>query len=55
MFTTIHQFSTLAEHTHIDGLEEMIQNFFKITDDFKRKPYDLLVGTSTPNSPPMHP
>jgi dynein heavy chain len=33
---------TLAEHTHIDGLEEMIQNFFKITDDFKRKPYDLL-------------
>jgi dynein heavy chain len=42
MFTTIHQFSTLAEHTHIDGLEEMIQNFFKITDDFKRKPYDLL-------------
>ena len=42
MFTTIHQFSMLAEHTHIDGLEEMIKNFFEIVDDFKRKPYDLL-------------
>ena len=42
MFTTMHQFSTLAEHTHIDGLEDMIKNFFDIADDMKKKPYDLL-------------
>eukprot|EP00854_Cymbomonas_tetramitiformis_P001067 gene1068-1616_t len=42
MFTTIHQFSTLAQHTHIDGLEEMIKAFFHIVDDFRRKPYDLM-------------
>merc|ERR1712005_80689 len=38
----MHQFSTLAEHTHIDGLEDMIKNFFDIADEMKRKPYDLL-------------
>ena len=42
MFTTMHQFSTLAEHTHIDGLEDMIKNFFDIADEMKKKPYDLL-------------
>jgi len=42
MFTTIHQFSTLAKHTHIDGLETMIKAFFAIVDDFRRKPYDLM-------------
>lgn len=36
------QFSTLAQHTHIDGLEEMIKAFFKIVEDFRRKPYDLM-------------
>ncbi len=25
MFTTIHQFSTLEQHTHIEGLEQMIK------------------------------
>ncbi len=42
MFTTIHQFSTLEQHTHIEGLEQMIRNLNNIIDDVKRKPYDLL-------------
>eukprot|EP00854_Cymbomonas_tetramitiformis_P002070 gene2070-2767_t len=42
MFTTIHQFSILSQHTHIDGLEEITSSFFKIVDDFRRKPYDLM-------------
>ncbi len=52
MFTTTHQFSTLEQHTHIEGLEQMIKNLNYIIDDVKRKPYDLLdffrnqVGTS---------
>ena len=42
MFETIHQFSSLEQHTHINGLEQMIKNFYDIVDDIKRKPYDLL-------------
>ena len=42
MFTTIHQFSSLAQYTHLDGLDQMIKNFYNIVDDIKRKPYDLL-------------
>ena len=42
LFSTIHQFATLAQQTHIDGLEEIIKSFFAIVDDFKRRPYDLL-------------
>lgn len=42
MFTTIHQFSTLEQHTHIEGLEQMIRSLNHIIDDVKRKPYDLL-------------
>ncbi len=42
LFSTIHQFATLAQQTHIDGLEEIIKAFFAIVDDFKRRPYDLL-------------
>lgn len=42
MFTTIHQFSTLEQHTHIEGLDQMIKNLNNIIDDVKRKPYDLL-------------
>lgn len=42
MFTTTHQFSTLEQHTHIEGLEQMIKNLNNIIDDVKRKPYDLL-------------
>lgn len=33
MFTTIHQFSSLEQHTHIDGLSAMITNFHSIKDD----------------------
>jgi dynein heavy chain len=33
MFTTIHQFSSLEQHTHIDGLSAMIANFHSIKDD----------------------
>ena len=40
MFTTIHQFNTLAETNTIDGMNGMIKRFFVI--EFKRKPYDLL-------------
>ena len=42
MFTTIHQFTELSRHTHIDGLEDMVKTFFEICDEFKRKPYDML-------------
>lgn len=42
MFTTVHQFSTLAQHSHIEGLSDMTKNFFAIVDEFKKKPYDLL-------------
>ena len=42
LFSTIHQFATLAQQTHIDGLEDIIKSFFAIVDDFKRRPYDLL-------------
>jgi dynein heavy chain len=42
IFTTIHQFSSLEAHTHIEGLEQMIRALNNIIDDVKRKPYDLL-------------
>jgi len=42
MFSTLLQFETLAKHTHIDGMGELIANFFSIIDPFKRKSYDLL-------------
>eukprot|EP00898_Chlorokybus_atmophyticus_P005691 jgi/Chlat1/6122/Chrsp409S05665 len=43
MFTTVHQFTTLAQHTHhIEGLQDLISSFFAIIQDFQRKPYDLL-------------
>ena len=45
LFTTIEQFSTLAEHKHIDGLEGIIRRFSEIAEDFKRLPYDLLEYT----------
>ena len=41
MFTTIHQFSSLALH-NVEGMETLIQRFFDIMIEFKRKPYDLL-------------
>jgi dynein heavy chain, axonemal len=42
MFTTIHQFSSLEQHTHIDGLIEIIATFHTITDDVRNKGLDLL-------------
>ncbi|GBG77441.1 hypothetical protein CBR_g23890 [Chara braunii] len=42
MFTTVHQFGSLEQHSHIEGLGEMIKTFFSIVEDFKKKPYDLL-------------
>ena len=42
MFTTAEQLGSLAKHTHIEGLEAVIKRFAEITDDMKRKPYDLL-------------
>lgn len=42
MFSTVYSFSQLAQHTHIQGLEQMIKNFYNIVDDVKRKPYDLM-------------
>lgn len=42
IFTTIYQFSSLEQHTHIEGLEQMLKHLNNIIDDVKRKPYDLL-------------
>lgn len=47
MFTTIHQFSSLEQHTHIDGLIDMIANFHQITGDVRNKGLDLLDFYST--------
>ena len=41
MFTTIVQFTQLAEH-RMDGMEGVIRRFFVVAEEFKRKPYDLL-------------
>ena len=41
MFTTIQQFSSLAQH-EIEGMDNLIKSFIQIVEDFKRKPYDLL-------------
>lgn len=42
MFTTIHQFSSLARH-NVEGMDTLIQRFLDIMVEFKKKPYDLLV------------
>jgi len=47
MFTTVKQFSSMSEHTHIEGLEAVIDRFKQIADDMKRKPYDLLDFTDS--------
>lgn len=46
-YPAVRQFSSLAEHTHIEGLEAVIQRFQIITDDMKRKTYDLLNFTDS--------
>ena len=47
MFTTIHQFSSLEQHTHIEGLAEMITNFNSITSGVRESGLDLLDFKST--------
>ena len=42
MLSTIGQFEELAKNKHIDGMDLLMKKFFKIVDEFKRKPYDLL-------------
>ena len=42
MFSTIIQFEELAEHKEIVGMEVLITRFFRIVNEFKRKPYNLL-------------
>ncbi len=41
MFTTVHQFTSLSLH-QVEGMEGLIQRFFDILADLKRKPYDML-------------
>jgi len=40
LFTTVDQFTNLAKHD-LEGMEGLMQNFFHMVADFKRKPYDL--------------
>ncbi len=41
MFTTVNQFTSLSLHK-VEGMEGLIQRFFDILTDLKRKPYDML-------------
>ena len=41
MFSTIQQFKSLASH-NMEGMENLISNFFKIIDNFRAKRHDLL-------------
>lgn len=47
LFSAVMSFSALEEHTHISGLEGIVAAFYKILDDVKRKPYDLLNFAAT--------
>ena len=40
LFTTVDQFTTLSNH-NLEGMENLMQNFFQMVSEFKRKPYDL--------------
>ena len=42
MLNTIAIFEQLGKNKHIDGLDVLIKKFFKVVEEFKRKPYDLL-------------
>jgi dynein heavy chain len=42
LFTTIDQFNTLEKHTNLEGMEELIQQFKKILNEFKNKNHNLL-------------
>ncbi|KAF4646795.1 hypothetical protein FOL47_005651, partial [Perkinsus chesapeaki] len=41
MFSTIHQFQSLSQH-RFDGMEELVNNFRTIMEEFKNKRHDLL-------------
>lgn len=41
MFSTIHQFTSLAEHK-LEGMEKLIESFWGIIKDFQNKRHDLL-------------
>ena len=40
LFTTVDQFTTLSNY-NLEGMEGLMQNFFQMVGEFKRKPYDL--------------
>lgn len=40
LFTTVDQFTVLAKH-NLEGMDGLMNNFFSMVTDFKRKPYDL--------------
>ena len=40
LFTTVDQFTVLAKH-NLEGMDGLMNNFFAMVSDFKRKPYDL--------------
>ena len=42
MFSTVAEFSQLAAHTHIEGMDAVMARFSQLLDDIKRRPYDLL-------------
>ena len=46
MFQTVRHFSALGEH-NIEGMENLVQSFFNLVDEFKKKPYDLLDYTKS--------
>ena len=46
MFSTIHQFKSLAQH-HLEGMDELINAFFAITREFRAKGHDLLDFTNS--------
>jgi len=46
MFSTIHQFKSLAQH-HLEGMDELIDAFFAITREFRAKGHDLLDFTNS--------
>lgn len=42
MFSTIHQFSTLEAHSHIEGLPAILAKSAQVVDEMRTRPYDLL-------------
>ncbi|PSC73956.1 flagellar outer dynein arm heavy chain gamma [Micractinium conductrix] len=42
MFSTVHQFAQLVQHTHIEGVAAVLAKFSEVVEDIKKRPYDLL-------------